>query len=358
MPLPFILAGAAVVAAGYGAKKGYDGHVTKSEADDIILTTKMKVEDAQEKLDVAEKQSTRALELLGKLQLKIGADFGEFDRIAKTLLEKIEGSATAIEIKNSLPKHELAKIERVAFSTAAFATKLAGGAAGGAAAAYAVYGGVMMLGAASTGTSITALSGVAAYNATMAAIGGGALSAGGLGMAGGTMVLGATVAAPVLAIAGWAYNSYAEDAMSKALEAKEEAKQAIEKMEKGIVHLKRTREYANEVKDSLVDIYITFEGYFEILKDVDTQIKEGTDVNELSDELITAIENGYGLAAILADIISTPLFVMKQDNDGQLSYDDNNMPEFETDAEGHRLINEETIDEVIAISEDKHQEFE
>ena len=75
----------------------------------------------------------------------------------------------------------------------------------------------MAFAAASTGTPIAALSGAAAYNATMAAIGGGSLAAGGWGMAGGAMVLGGAVVAPLIAIAGWAYDSHAEKALNNAI---------------------------------------------------------------------------------------------------------------------------------------------
>jgi hypothetical protein len=56
---------------------------------------------------------------------------------------------------------------------------------------------VATYGTASTGVAIAGLTGIAAEGATLATIGGGALSAGGLGIAGGTAVLGGVVAAPV-----------------------------------------------------------------------------------------------------------------------------------------------------------------
>lgn len=52
------------------------------------------------------------------------------------------------------------------------------------------------------GTAISALSGVAASNATLAFFGGGSLAAGGLGMAGGAAVLGGLVAGPALLVMG------------------------------------------------------------------------------------------------------------------------------------------------------------
>lgn len=98
----------------------------------------------------------------------------------------------------------------------------------GAAAGFAVYSGVMAFAAASTGTPIAALSGAAAYNATMAAIGGGS-HAGGWGMAGGAMVLGGAVVAPLIAIAGWAYDSHAEKALNNAYQSSREVTAAVEK---------------------------------------------------------------------------------------------------------------------------------
>lgn len=60
---------------------------------------------------------------------------------------------------------------------------------------------VTACGYASTGIAISALSGVAATNATLAWFGGGAIAAGGAGMAGGIAVLGAVFAAPLVYLA-------------------------------------------------------------------------------------------------------------------------------------------------------------
>jgi septal ring factor EnvC (AmiA/AmiB activator) len=61
------------------------------------------------------------------------------------------------------------------------------------------------LASASTGTAISALSGAAATNATLAWLGGGTIVAGGGGIAAGTLVFGGLVAGPAIAVAGlWA----------------------------------------------------------------------------------------------------------------------------------------------------------
>ncbi len=112
-------------------------------------------------------------------------------------------------------------------------------------AAYGAYTGVGMLASTAGGVAIAELSGVAATNATLAWLGGGALSVGGFGMVGGMVVLGGLVAGPALAILGAmsademeeklekakVYYSQVEEAVKKA-DAIIDQFQAIEKMAK------------------------------------------------------------------------------------------------------------------------------
>ncbi|GAA8231475.1 hypothetical protein HpKG83_06230 [Helicobacter pylori] len=77
-----------------------------------------------------------------------------------------------------------------------------GSAIGGVLAAYGAYTGVGMLASTAGGVAIAEISGVAATNATLAWLGGGALSVGGFGMVGGMAVFGEVGAAPVIAILG------------------------------------------------------------------------------------------------------------------------------------------------------------
>ena len=88
----------------------------------------------------------------------------------------------------------------------------------------------MMLASASTGTAISALSGAAATNATLAWFGGGSLAAGGMGMTGGIAVLGGVVAGPVLAGGGVVLEAKARDILSNARENLAAAKVAAKEM--------------------------------------------------------------------------------------------------------------------------------
>lgn len=130
---------------------------------------------------------------------------------------------------------------RVAYASNVVASKLAGTAAGGAAGAatgtalaYGTFTAAAAFGTASTGTAISGLSGVAATNATLAALGGGSLAAGGAGVAGGVIVLGAIVAAPLLLLGAGGFLWMHKRSKLKA----QEAKTAIDEAESALTFTK------------------------------------------------------------------------------------------------------------------------
>ena len=356
MPLPFILVGAAVALAGVGTKKGYDGYQDKSEANNILESARMDYEVAEKDLKADDKKVQESLEELGQLQLDIGTDFNEFQTIAEELLGKLN-DASKVDVKVDVPKYQKERIERLSMGSVAYASKLAGGAVGGTAAAYAVYGGVMALAAASTGTPIAALSGVAAYNATMAAIGGGSLAAGGLGMAGGAAILGGVVAAPVLAIAGWAFASHAEEALSKAQKIRGEVRSFQRAAEVSRAYLQDTCLYVGKIVLCLNRIRIIFNGYLEDLKIVEMAMRRGHfDIIDKENDIVRMVENGYAVAAILTDIITTPLFKVKEDK-GVPVVDEDGIPVFETNDSGAKILNKTEIRKVVEVSKRNAEQF-
>lgn len=350
MPLPLILGAAALATAAFGAKKGYDGYQKHSEADDIVKSAQDRYSQKRGLFDVQEESTTSALELLGKKELSIGQSFNEFKILADELLQKLNTDRQD-KLEINIPKHKLQSVESYSYTAVGVLGATAGAGLAGAATGFAVYGGVMALGAASTGTAISSLAGVAATNATLAAIGGGSLATGGLGMAGGTAILGAAVAGPVLAIAGWAYNSHGEEALKNARKASREVDQAIEKLEHAQLQLSNTEGYATEILEVLKVIYTQFDQYFDILKAVTDQIEAAkvlkqdpkTLLNQLSDTIMRAVGNGYALAAILVDLITTPLFKVRQVN-GKVVQDENGVPLMEMDADGSMILNTSLLD--------------
>lgn len=331
MPLPLILGAAALIAAGVGVKKGVDGYQTKSKADDLIDSLKTLDEESQFELQQSAKKTTKKLDILGQKYLEIGESYTEFDKLSRELLKKLNSRDNRDLVLKAIPKQELEKMDKFSISAVEFLGTLGGAGAVGAGAAFATYSGVMALGAASTGTAISALSGVAATNATLAALGGGSLAAGGLGMAGGMAVLSSVVAGPVIAIAGWAYNSHAEKAYDAALKAEREAEEVFRKREKIKESHTDLRGYARQILNEIDRLYDIFSDYKDYLVSISHLAKKNpTILNELGKDILENISNGYKLAAILVDVVTTPLYKMKTQGD---------KVEIMQDANGANIIN-------------------
>lgn len=357
MPLPFILGGLAVAAVAGGASMAHDGHKDKTLADDILRKAKRIYEIAQKELKEAQAETMQRLEGLGESYLRVGQDFHEFGTLASSLIDQVEkNSGRHLDI--SLPKISQAKIENIAIgATSMLGSMTAGGVAGGMA-AYAVYGGVMAFAAASTGTPIAALSGVAAYNATLAAIGGGSIASGGFGMAVGAKILGGVVAAPVALFAGAAYAVHGEEALKKAKQSLKEAELFKENVELATLNLSSTRLCIGSIERAIRIIHQQFQGYLDDLKIVEMMVRRGKQ-SELAgqSDILRMIENGYALAAILADIITTPLFKIKTDKQGNPVLNDHNEPVLEQNELGLNIVNDDIFD-VVDVALDKSQKIE
>ncbi|WP_432481352.1 chemotaxis protein [Moraxella sp. ZY200743] len=277
--------------------------------------------------------------------MKIGQDIHQSQEIADELLGKINSNKKQ-PLTIDLPELELQKIEAISMNAIAYAGKLVGGVAGGSAVAYAVYGGTMALAAASTGTPIAALSGVVAYNATMAAIGGGSLAAGGLGITGGPMILSGVVAAPVIAITGWAFASHAEDALEKARSIRQEVRDYTQQVNKSCAYLKNLTSYVEVITKNVDDIYGEFIYYLDDLKAVAELVKtDRLDIIEQDKAIHREIENGYTLASILADVMTIPIFKIKT-SDGEIIYNENGSPVLQQE-DGFNVLNDEQMQEVM-----------
>lgn len=241
------------------------------------------------------------------------------------------------------------QIKDVAITATDYLKTAIGGGVSGAAAGFAVYGGVMALGAASTGTSIASLSGVAAYNATMAAIGGGSLAAGGWGMAGGAMVLGGAVVAPVLAVAGIAYAIHGSKALKNAKNVEDEVDNAVSKMAMAQAQLIKVKKYSDRINAELNKIYQVFTLYFEKLKEINEIVKTGDEqkIISISKDTNMYIQNGMSLAAIMANLISTPLFKVKRNVHGDVFTDKDGNPEILVDDSGMQVLDVDGLENAL-----------
>ena len=227
MAVPIILGVIAGGAALYGAVKGVSGAIDHSDAKDINAEASSMVDKAKRSVDEQRKATFDTLEDYGNRKLRA------FDGVIGNFLQTF-GRLKNVDI---IRTPELDKLSIGDFSNASLqglrsdyqALKDAGlgvgaGLGGGAALAFGAYSGTMMLATASTGTAIASLSGVAATNATLAWLGGGAIAAGGGGVALGTMVLGGIVAGPALAIFGHIMGNKGEEALNNARSNREQAR--------------------------------------------------------------------------------------------------------------------------------------
>lgn len=357
MALPLLLIPAAAVAAGVGAKKGYDGYKKSSQADDLVANSSRKYNEAKKKLDSAESNANSSLEMLGNTELEIGKTIAEFSKLANSLLAQLD-SRTKNDLNLNIPKHQLNKIEDYSISAVSIMGDLTGAGAAGAAAGFAAYGGVMTLGAASTGTKIAALTGVAKTNATLAALGGGAKAAGGLGMVGGQIVLGATVAAPVALVAGFAYSKHAEKKLKNANKVEKASSDAIKQIWDAIPKLRAISESADEVNEFIAKLSEEFAEHFLLLKNIDGllgKINESV-IDGLTEDALRLIENGYALAAIMVDVILTPFFQVKKE-DGEVVLNEDNNPIIEVDDTGFSILNKDGLDEALAYGAAQAEKF-
>jgi hypothetical protein len=231
MPLPLIIIGVGAAALGVG--KGIKAAVDNSEAKDVNAQANCTIDDAKEHLELCRTKSGASLEALGKKKLFV------LNKSVMWFVECFE-KLQNVELGESAGLDELNKfrLDKQSFEglreMGGYASSILGGAAsgalGGGLAAFGAYSGAMAFGAASTGTAITALSGAAAANATLAFLGGGSLAAGGLGMAGGMAVLGGLMAGPALAIMGFVIGAKAKANLENAYSNLAEAKKIAEEL--------------------------------------------------------------------------------------------------------------------------------
>lgn len=305
MPIPIILAGLALAAAGYGVKKGVDAKDDFDTAKYNNNQAKRIYDEAQEKLEVKKEETNKELENLGMLKASIYSE-------SLTDFMEIFGKIKNIDFENNLALGTLNSVDEQAVldikkTVLEMKEILGGGVASlgsGALAGFGALGGVGMLASASTGTAIAGLSGVAATNATLAWLGGGALSAGGFGMAGGMAVLGGIVAGPVLAVGGAMMAAKAETAKYNSYANMGKAEAAVEEMDGACVVLDGIYQRSTEFIDVLTPLNNIFEEYIDILDDI---VDKSIDYRSYSEKEKQTVMTTASIAKTVKNICDAPV---------------------------------------------------
>lgn len=247
--IPIILGAAAIVTAGVGIATGADGVDKMQKAKKIGKAAQKRYESKRKSLKTTWHTTKNFAEEYGQLQIQVKVqtikrfiDFihriGRQGSLAdKRFLKELEGT-----FLHQIPVYEAEVLE---------AEKLVLGGGQAVGAAYAAGQGTVALvglfGTASTGTAIGGLSGAAAWNATLAWLGGGSLAAGGGGMAMGTLVLGGVALGPALMIGGFVLGGEGEKALTKAREYEAKVKTESAKLEASEDFLKQVHQRIAEV---------------------------------------------------------------------------------------------------------------
>lgn len=289
MPIPFIIAGVAVAAAGYGAKKGYDAKSDFDDAERYNRWAKEEYEEEQSKLNALRKKTNSKMEALGSLKVNIYREgsLKDFVKIFKQIKNIDFEDKLDLNLSiNDEDYKDILEIEKDILKI----TELAGGATAalgsGALAGFGAFGGAGMLATASTGTAIGSLSGVAATNATLAWFGGGSLAAGGLGMAGGIAVLGGIVAGPVIAVAGGMMAAKAETAKNEARSNLDKARAAVEEMKTAEVVVSEIKTRVTEFINILKPLNDDFEDLIDKLEDIVDKSNDYSTYNEFDKKIV------------------------------------------------------------------------
>lgn len=315
MPLPFILAGAAIVAGGYGVKKGIDAKDDFDTAKSINRRAQVMFDEAKSDLENERESTQKAMEDLGRVKYKIYDEsiIPFVDAFSK--IKNISFDDSSLDDATNLPVVSAEELARMKTSVIDIKGVLSDGITAlgsGGLAGLAAYGGVGVLGTASTGTAIGTLSGAAATNATLAWLGGGSLAAGGYGMAGGMMVLGGVVAGPVLAVGGMMMASKAEAAKEDAYANLDKAELASEQMKEAMVAASGIRLRFEEIAKVLCSLDLRFQP---LLKSFNELVESNTNYSTYSEEDRKGVMIVASTAKVLKNLLEAPII----DQEGTLT---------------------------------------
>ncbi|MDR3259732.1 MAG: hypothetical protein LBT51_09025 [Fusobacteriaceae bacterium] len=316
MAIPIIFGAIAAITAITGAAKGVKGVMDNSKANDVQERAEDLLNDAKRHFEQTKNQTKTTIEELGRIKISVCANelkkfVDNFSKIKNVEFTEINGID-----KLNITKNTLQEMKDYSLSAMGLLGSGIAGIGGGALLGWGVYGGVMALGTASTGAAIGGLSGVAAANATLAWLGGGALAAGGGGMALGTAVLGGIVAGPALLIIGGIFGSKAEAKLNNAYSNLAAARAIKEQLKSGEIELEIITNVAKQLSVVIRKLSFLLDSSVEAMKNV---IYYKTNWKEYSEDEKNTVTAAMKNAQLLKSIIDKPLLT----KDGKLSNDFN-----------------------------------
>ena len=308
MPLPLILGAAAAVAGTVGVGSAVHGGVKMKKANDTMKLANQTHKDNIARFEAQNKKTTDDMDRLGKQELEILDSFKKFSDVFERIQNRPEFKTYKKE-NVEIPAYNSEELKQVSVDAGVLLGGLGGaavGTAGGFAAAGATTSAVMALGTASTGTAIATLHGVAATNATLAALGGGAIAAGGGGMALGTTILGATTLGAGILVGGIIFNLTGSKLSDKADEAWNQMKKAEKDINEICRYLSSLSKAENRFEETLRTVNHVYFRHLEKLTDL-VVLSGKDDWNEYTPAERKLTENTVLLVGILYDMCKVQL---------------------------------------------------
>ena len=268
MSISILLLGASALAGAAGVGGIAKGGSQVLKANSTMKELQVQHQQNLARLEKRNKECVRDRDKLGRKELEILKSFQEFS----TVFEKIKNRPEFAKIQKQgicLPQYDGEELKKASVGANTLLGGLGGaaaGTAGGFAASGAATAVVMALGTASTGVPIASLSGAAATNATLAALGGGSLAAGGGGMALGTTVLGAATLGVGLLIGGVIFGIAGGKISSDAKKAQKEIEKETQQTEEICNYLLDLQGTANRYGRKLDEVGSMYHEHMEKLK--------------------------------------------------------------------------------------------
>ena len=313
MPLPLIVAGVAIAAGATGLVTGAKGTKKISDAKNRVKQADEKYQAAKQKLEDKDTSTNISLDKLGLLKVQIWRDFDRFQNAFEKIQNRPEFENKSSD-KFTLPKHALHAIQEIQIKAVEILGTSIASAGAGALTGMAAYSGVLALGTASTGTAISTLSGVAATNAALAALGGGSLAAGGGGIALGTQILGGAVAGPVIAVGGLLLNAKGNSSLEKADKAEQEVDKIVKTIDESCKYMTNLSNLSFRLRKELMatqEVYLKQVGLLEDL------VLNKADYNYYTLEEKVIVDNNIKMVGILYKLATQSLLSQSKEENKQ-----------------------------------------
>lgn len=316
MSISILLLGASALAGAAGVGEIAKGGSQVLKANSTMKELQVQHQQNLARLEKRNKECVRDMDKLGRKELEILKSFQEFS----TVFEKIKNRPEFAKIQKQgicLPQYDGEELKEASVGANTLLGGLGGaaaGTAGGFAASGAATAVVMALGTASTGVPIASLSGAAATNATLAALGGGSLAAGGGGMAMGTTVLGAATLGVGLLIGGVIFGITGGKISSDAKKAQKEIEKETQQTEEICNYLLDLQGTANRYGRKLDEVGSMYHEHMEKLKWM-VVMQERADWDWYTEPEKQLVNNTALLVKLLYDMCKVELVQKSEEED-------------------------------------------